>query len=593
MDALGYLGTYRAIWLVDFEFCSKSTHLPDVVCVAAQEILSGRRFALWRDELGDTPPYDIGDDAVVVFYSGMEAELACHLTLGWPLPEHCIDLIAEYSTAVHGLEPGKVGFKMLEACARFEVETYYSQEEKDRIRKRIMAGWPFSKAEREEILEYCACDTAEEAGLLMALPATARSFWAVHRGDFIKAVARMWFRGVPIDPLYMRLAHDDAARATLRESIINDLQDEFPVWEGLTLKNSKLDAVLTGLGVPIPRTPKSGLVSTENETLQRLAQDHPVLNPLIDGLHTLGQLKDFDLPIGDDHRLRAWFAPFMTKTSRAAPPTNAYIYNLPAWFRATMQPPEGYALAYLDWSAMEFALAAVLSGCTRMQEFYHAPCPYLAAAIAFGMLPATATRQSHPIEREMFKTGLLSAQYGVGAETLARHIKRSVPVARELIRSHHKVFRPYWKWSDAMVSELMCRGIYRSRLGWECHIRPASLHPWDRDFNTQALRNIPIQTTGADIMRTAVIFADQLDIGMIATAHDAVLLLELEEEIEEKAAMMALCMRRAGELLLNGFELRVKPEILKPGSRFIEERGRRTFEIVDRFLRGKDERTHR
>jgi len=38
-------------------------------------------------------------------------------------------------------------------------------------------------------------------------------------------------------------------------------------------------------------------------------------------------------------------------------------------------------------------------------------------------------------------------------------------------------------------------------------------------------------------------------------------------------------------LVLEGFQLRVKPMVLLPGERWIEDRGRATFGIVDRFLR--------
>src|SRR5262249_12226533 len=154
----------------------QSTLLPDVVCLAARELHTGRTLNLWRDELGPYPPYDIGDDAVVVFFSGQEAELACHQVLGWPLPANCIDLIAEYRMAINGAENGKPAMSMLEACAAYKVNMLVTPEEKDRIRQRVIAGWPFSRHEKRVIQDYCAGDATEEEELLQKLPPSARSF---------------------------------------------------------------------------------------------------------------------------------------------------------------------------------------------------------------------------------------------------------------------------------------------------------------------------------------------------------------------------------------------------------------------------------
>src|SRR5437868_3341187 len=45
----------------DFEFIAKPGELPDVVCLCARELRSGRIFRLWCDQLGDTPPYRTDD----------------------------------------------------------------------------------------------------------------------------------------------------------------------------------------------------------------------------------------------------------------------------------------------------------------------------------------------------------------------------------------------------------------------------------------------------------------------------------------------------------------------------------------------------
>src|SRR5262249_53736675 len=206
---------------------------------------------------------------------------------------------------------------------------------------------------------------------------SARSFFAVHRGDFIKAIARAWFRGVPIDPQYAALTGQDATRMSLREEIIGSLSDKFPVWDGLTLKNAKLGQASRSLDTRCPglRSPGDLLLSKPNCAASS-ALPVPSWSWSTACTHS-----------ASCKTLRTWFAPFWTATSRVAPSTNSYIFNLPAWLRGAMAPPEGYAIVYADWSAMEFGIAGARSGDATMKEFYHAPCPYIACSVAFGLLP--------------------------------------------------------------------------------------------------------------------------------------------------------------------------------------------------------------
>jgi hypothetical protein len=70
------LERFEEIWLHDFEFVPQPGERPDVVCLAAYELQSGRTLRLWRNELGDAAPYRTDDRVLVVSYVG-NAELAC------------------------------------------------------------------------------------------------------------------------------------------------------------------------------------------------------------------------------------------------------------------------------------------------------------------------------------------------------------------------------------------------------------------------------------------------------------------------------------------------------------------------------------
>lgn len=385
------------------------------------------------------PPYDVGEDAVFVCYSGQEAELACHLALNWPLPAHVVDLIVVYRMAINGLG-GCQDIGLLDALTRCQIPLRISLAEKKKTQLRAAQGWPFNPAEREWLMSYCAGDVEDESELLMALAVPALSPVALWHGRFIAALTRMWWRGVPIDPAYVPLVTDPEMRLALRNRILAEFQADFPIYdEDGTRKDEKFVAWLEVRGISVPRT-KTGRASFALAALEQLALDHPGQPELAlyaEAKQTLDQLKKFSLPVGADNRLRVWFAPFGTKTSRANPPTNAYIYNLPAWMRATMMAPAGRALAYLDFTAMEFGLSATVTDSATMQAFYQSGDPYLATAIAAGTVPPDATKATHPQERDLYKTGVLACLYGIAAGSLGKRLREPIGRARRFLRMHH------------------------------------------------------------------------------------------------------------------------------------------------------------
>ena len=84
----------RAI-LEDFEFISVPGERPAVVCGVFHDLSTGQTTRLTRDQLTDQPLYDIGPDTLVVCFVA-NAEIACHLSLGWPIPKNILDLSPEF-----------------------------------------------------------------------------------------------------------------------------------------------------------------------------------------------------------------------------------------------------------------------------------------------------------------------------------------------------------------------------------------------------------------------------------------------------------------------------------------------------------------
>ena len=145
---------FREVWAVDFEFIEAPGERPRPVLLVAKELRSGRSLYQWEGEFEAGPPYAIGPDSLFVAFSA-NAELGCHLTLGWPMPEHVLDLYVEARRIVNGKRPTK-------KLSLQQVLRHYGLPEvgeKAEARDLIQSGGPWSASERQQIVDYCARDS--------------------------------------------------------------------------------------------------------------------------------------------------------------------------------------------------------------------------------------------------------------------------------------------------------------------------------------------------------------------------------------------------------------------------------------------------
>ena len=195
LDAL----PYAEIWAVDCECGAEPGREPGAGVPrrlgAAQraqgEGLAGR---VWRRPapaaLSHTP-----DTLFIACYAS--AEIACHLALGWPVPERVLDLFTEFRNRTNGVPTGN-GAGLLGALAFYGLDGIGAVE-KDAMRALVLRGAPWSDAERAAILAYCESDVAALARLLPAMLPDIDLPRALLRGRYMVAAARIERNGVPID----------------------------------------------------------------------------------------------------------------------------------------------------------------------------------------------------------------------------------------------------------------------------------------------------------------------------------------------------------------------------------------------------------
>jgi hypothetical protein len=335
-------------------------------------------------------------------------------------------------------------------------------------------------------------------------------------------------------------------------------------------------------GIPWPRLP-SGQLDLQDETFRQAARMYAAVAPLRELRSSLSAFRlGVNLSVGGGGRNRCGLRPFWTKTGRNQPSNAEYIFGPSVWIRSLVRPPEGCAIAYIDWRQQEIGIAAALSGDPAMQAAYRSGDFYLAFAQQAGAVPRDATRQTHGPERELFKTCALGVQYGMEFQSLAERIGGSPVQARDLLRAHHETYCTFWQWSDRVVDHAVLTGELHTVFGWMLHVTA--------DFNPRSLRNHLMQANGAEMMRLAACLMTERGIEVCAPVHDAFLICAPLDRIEADVVAAHDAMREASRIVLAGFGLDTDASITGWPNRYSDPRGARMWRVVVDLIGGDVER---
>jgi hypothetical protein len=531
---------FKRVWALDFEFQHEEGERVRPWCLVARDLKSGHEIRQWHTDFRPLPPYDIGEDDLVVCYSAI-AEMSCHRVLGWPMPARLLDLYVEFKRHTNGMVPRvgsghtngmvpRVGSGLLHALQYYGLSSIEAAE-KDSMRELAIRGAPFTAQERAGLVDYCATDVDALQVLLAPMMRALDLPRALYRGRYMEAASAVEHNGVPIDmpTLDVLREHWDG----IKELLIADVDRDYGVFEGTIFKQAKFEAWVLSNGLPWPRTP-TGRLALDEETLKEMSKSYPQeVSPLRELLNSLGRLRLAALTVGKDGRNRYALFPFSSSTGRNQPSSNKAIFGNAVWLRGLIKPPEGHALAYIDWSQQEFGIAAALSGDANMLEAYNSGDPYLKFGQLAGAIPEDANK-SHPL-RGLFKQCVLAVQYGMGVEALAYRIGRADSIARDLLRKHHQTFAPFWKWNDDVESHAMLTRQLSTMFGWTERLCGA-------DANPRHIRNFQMQAGGAEMMRLACCLGVERGIEICAPVHDAFLICAPLNRIDEAVAEMQACM---------------------------------------------------
>ncbi len=587
---------FDEIWPFDFEFISRPGERPDVVCLCARELRSGRTIGLWRDQLGKLPPYQTNHRTLFVSFVA-NAECACHLALGWPLPARIFDLNPIFRNLTNGLSApegkgllGALRYYGLDAIGTkqqgCDARSHHARLAVHAGRTTVDPGVLYQR--RRRLVPFVAAHIGGDRAVI-------NLGVALYHGEFAAVSAVMEHHGPPIDmEIFQQLADEDVWRA-VRDEMVPAVDAQYGVY---VRRNNSSDWVFShelwiaylereGIYDAWPRL-ASGALDMRRKTFEDMTKGFPQLEALRQLRHARDKMRRIKLAVGHDARNRTVLWPFKSKTGRTQPKASTWIFSPAVWLRSLIKPEPGMAVAYVDYSSMEFLIAASLSDghcgpVNNMLEMYRTGDPYLSFAKSVGAVPQTATKKSHETVRDRYKIMLLSVQYGLSATSLAARLNIPTFDAHEMLNQHHQQFAQYWAWSDDYVAHALQTGVVRTAFGWTYRIGIVGA------VNDRSIRNWPIQSAGADILRIACILAVRHGIKLLAPVHDAVLIEAPIDRIEADVALMQEIMRRASRIVLNAtadgtHELRTDAKIVRFPDRYTDPRGAEIWDRVTELL---------
>ena len=425
---------------------------------------------------------------------------------------------------------------------------------------------------------------------------------ALHRGEAVAVLARSEHVGVPIDmEIFSQLA-DQKTWRQLRDSMVPLVDvhgiyvcDKSGEWHW---NNARFEEWIAAEGIKWPRNEDTNKLDLRRKTFDGMAKAYPQAEPLRQLRYIRDKLRTIKLSVGPDGRNRTVLWPFSSKTARTQPKAKHWIFSPSVWLRHLIKPERGRALAYIDYSSMEFGAAAAFSdghsgSNNPMLDLYRSGDPYLHFGKIVELIERDAVRGTPVVEqiRDRLKLLCLSAQYGVQAQTLATRLGVSELEAHEMLQHHHGLLPQYWCWSDDWLHHSLNTGMMHTVFGWQCATGIT-------EFSERAIRNWPIQSNCADLFRLAYVWGTRHGLTLIAPVHDAVLLESAEDQIEADVALMREIMRRASRVILNPtadgtFELRTDVKIIRYPDRFTDSRGAELWETVLKLLAERQEKNSR
>ncbi len=294
-----------------------------------------------------------------------------------------------------------------------------------------------------------------------------------------------------------------------------------------------------------------GALSTKESELEKMHDLHPII-PLILEYRELQKLlttyiDNIPRMLGEDGRLHTSFLQAGTTTGRMSS-QNPNLQNIPNKselgrnIRKSFIAEDGFKLVAFDYSQMELRIAAFLSGDEKMVEIFrkgedvHTAVAAEVFGVSFDKVDKEMRRQA-----KVINFGII---YGMGTNALRQNLGTDRESAQKFYNEYFKKFSGLAEYLEKVKNETYKKGYTETFFGRRRYFEGLnSPLPYIRASAERMAINAPIQGTGADIVKLAMIKVDEFlkgenlseDVHLLLQVHDE-LLFEIKDSLVKKVS---------------------------------------------------------
>jgi DNA polymerase-1 len=317
-------------------------------------------------------------------------------------------------------------------------------------------------------------------------------------------------------------------------------------------------------GLAASRKTKTGSHTTGANVLEALAAEgHPLPSTILawrqlqklTGTYTDALIGEIDPA---DDRVHTTYAMAATSTGRLSS-NDPNLQNIPIRteegrkIRRAFVAGEGHQLMSADYSQIELRVLAHMAGIAALKEAFarNTDVHAVTASQMFGV-PIEGMDPLLRRNAKMINYGII---YGIGAFGLAQRLGIEYEVAKHYIEAYFEQYPGIRDYMERAKDEARANGYVTTLFGRLCATPEIkSGNPSRRGYAERAAINAPIQGSAADIMRRAMIRAEQalarsnLGARMLLQVHDELVFEVPQDEIEPTAELISEVMSKAAHL---------------------------------------------
>ena len=381
-----------------------------------------------------------------------------------------------------------------------------------------------------------------------------------------RILGEMEFAGTEID-LDVLKEMDEAFDETI-EKLSNDIYRISGTTFNISSPKQLGQVLFEDLGLKGGKKTKTGY-STSQDVLEKIIDAHPVV-PLVLEYRMLTKLsstylKGLQEQVFPDNKIHTIYKQTLTHTGRLSS-VDPNLQNIPVrseegkLIRKAFVSHNGYLVSF-DYSQIELRILGHMAHVTNLIDAFNQgkDIHRHTAALVFGVKDEEVTPQM----RSQAKAVNFGIIYGMSEFRLSKDIGMSITEARNFINKYFETYPEVKTYMDEVVEVCKKQGYVSTLLNRKRYIPTIN----DKNFmvRQQAQRyamNTPIQGTGADILKLAMIEVDKalkvhhLKSQMILQVHDELIFDVFEDELEEVMSLvkekMENCIKMDVPLIVEG-----------------------------------------